>query len=346
MAIMMDSRGNISLSDDKSEAKRIANLRAIADAKAKKDGGDMDWVPWATGASGFLLAHTIASSLLEKSEEEKRKSSKMGNMISSILPYLIGAAGAYGGYALGDSIIKKGQAGGADLPNPDQADKRINITGDVRRAMELESDWPVWWGRILQTVGGAGSAYGGKHIFQAADPLGKTTKAWNKYVQDRGEYDALATNHKNAYNRQISSIKRDNAPYEAMIAADSEILNGSGTLTPAYKKEVEQRIIDNKAKIKDIPEMNEMVKQPPARVLSRREHLKRGVKSVGFGLPFLLAGAYITGKNQEQNARFAKLKNRVRKAGISDEMMQEEVGRVKGPSLIDRGLRYLGITDD
>lgn len=63
-----------------------------------------DWMPWVLGGGGALLAHSLASSIMEPSDDEKRKESVWMRLLRTLVPIGVGAAGAYGGYALGESM--------------------------------------------------------------------------------------------------------------------------------------------------------------------------------------------------------------------------------------------------
>ena len=84
----------------------------------KKDEGN-SWIPWALGGGGALLSHAIASSLFDDSEEDKRKESLWMRLLRTLIPLGVGAAGAYGGYRLGESLnngtMKLGES--FDIPN-------------------------------------------------------------------------------------------------------------------------------------------------------------------------------------------------------------------------------------
>lgn len=66
--------------------------------------GGMDWLPWVMGGGGALLAHSLASSLFGGSDEDRRKQSVWSRLLSALVPLGVGALGAYGGYALGNSL--------------------------------------------------------------------------------------------------------------------------------------------------------------------------------------------------------------------------------------------------
>lgn len=72
---------------------------------------DFDWKPWATAFGGGLLMHTLASSLMNnKTDEEKRRESIWERLLSAVIPLGIGGLGMYGGYRLGQSMNKSGEA--------------------------------------------------------------------------------------------------------------------------------------------------------------------------------------------------------------------------------------------
>ena len=63
-----------------------------------------NWLPLALSGGGALLAHSVASSLFDKSEEERRKESIWSKLLGTLIPLGVGAAGAYGGYRLGEVL--------------------------------------------------------------------------------------------------------------------------------------------------------------------------------------------------------------------------------------------------
>ena len=63
-----------------------------------------DWAPWAMSAGGGLVAHAIASALVDKTENEKRKESVWSRLMRTLFPIGAGVAGAYGAYKLGKGI--------------------------------------------------------------------------------------------------------------------------------------------------------------------------------------------------------------------------------------------------
>lgn len=72
---------------------------------------NFDWKPWATAFGGGFLLHTLASSLMNnKTDEEKRRESIWERLLSAVIPLGIGGLGMYGGYRLGKSLSKEGEA--------------------------------------------------------------------------------------------------------------------------------------------------------------------------------------------------------------------------------------------
>ena len=115
-------------------------------------GGDLskDWSNWAFAGGGGLLAHAIVSSILEKSEEEKRKESPWMKLIRVLAPIGAGAAGAYAGYNLGKGLGKSAQTAAGPVRFYD-ADAAGQDKADTAGVQEAGS-----WGSYL---GGLGSGY-------------------------------------------------------------------------------------------------------------------------------------------------------------------------------------------
>lgn len=84
-----------------------ARPQGSAQAKARelaleaKNGGDGDWSKWIGATGGGLLGYSIMSSILDKTDDEKRKESVWMRVLRELANLGVGAAGAYGGYLLG-----------------------------------------------------------------------------------------------------------------------------------------------------------------------------------------------------------------------------------------------------
>lgn len=135
--------------------------------------GDLsnNWSNWALAGGGGLLAHAIVSSLLEKSEKEKRNESPWMKLIRVLAPIGAGAAGAYAGYNLGKGIGKSAQTASGPLRFYD-ADVAGQNKEDTAGSQELGS-----WASYL---GGIGSGYlglrGAKDWYRISDAQRKLPK--------------------------------------------------------------------------------------------------------------------------------------------------------------------------
>lgn len=125
-----------------------------------------DWSNWAFAGGGGLLAHAIVSSLLEKSEKEKRNESAWMKLIRVLAPIGAGAAGAYAGYNLGKGLGKSAQTASGSVRFYD-ADAAGQDKADTAGVQEAGS-----WGSYL---GAAGSGYVGA----------KNAKKWYDIVAAR-----------------------------------------------------------------------------------------------------------------------------------------------------------------
>lgn len=64
-----------------------------------------DWLPWALGGGGALLAHSLGSSLFANDSPEKRRSESVWQkLLRALAPVCIGGLGGYAGYALGKRL--------------------------------------------------------------------------------------------------------------------------------------------------------------------------------------------------------------------------------------------------
>lgn len=95
-----------------------------------------NWLPLALSGGGALLAHSVASSLFDKSEEEKRKESIWSKLLGTLIPLGVGAAGAYGGYRLGEVL------GGKPLVKTSQAKATNDWTRVTSDSGEIKVDTP------------------------------------------------------------------------------------------------------------------------------------------------------------------------------------------------------------
>ena len=84
----------------------------------------IDWTRIALAGGGGLLAHSIASSLLEKSEEEKRKESIWSKVLRTVLPIGAGVVGAYAGNEAGKGLGKIGAANEKPNVEPKEVETR------------------------------------------------------------------------------------------------------------------------------------------------------------------------------------------------------------------------------
>lgn len=84
---------------------RIDADNARAAEAAKQKGGDFDWRQLGMMAGGGLLAHALASSLVDnKSDEEKRRQSIWERLLAGIIPIGAAGLGAWGGHYLNTKI--------------------------------------------------------------------------------------------------------------------------------------------------------------------------------------------------------------------------------------------------
>ena len=84
---------------------RIDADNARAAEAAKQKGGDFDWRQLGMIAGGGLLAHALASSLVDnKSDEEKRRQSIWERLLAGIIPIGAAGLGAWGGRYLNTKI--------------------------------------------------------------------------------------------------------------------------------------------------------------------------------------------------------------------------------------------------
>lgn len=142
---------------------------------------NMDWLPWVMGGSGALLAHSLASAIVDGDGSTKQKESAWERLVKTLIPLGIGAAGAYGGYQLGESL-KTAQVtnnvpdyttvyinGKPRALDPELADRLPELqreqakadplealTGDISDK-ELGAAWSHWGGKSLMGAGGAGA---------------------------------------------------------------------------------------------------------------------------------------------------------------------------------------------
>lgn len=86
--------------------------------KDKGIGIPKDWLNLAMGGGSALIAHSIASSIFDKPESDRRKDSIWSKVLASLIPIGIGAAGGYGGYKLSEKLFGN--------PNAKSAQARTN----------------------------------------------------------------------------------------------------------------------------------------------------------------------------------------------------------------------------
>lgn len=88
----------------------------VPDNSKKEDGNGVDWLPWISAGGTGLIAHAIASSIFDDDDKEKNKS-VWYRLLKTLIPLGAGAAGAYGGYRLADSMkmAQDTSAGGDDF---------------------------------------------------------------------------------------------------------------------------------------------------------------------------------------------------------------------------------------
>ena len=104
---------------------KAMSIDNAAAATAKKSlppsqGGNFnpDWLRLALATGGGLIAHSLASSMLDrKTDEEKRRESIWTKLLSAMIPLGAAGLGAWGGYALGGKM-KTAQAGSSGLVGP------------------------------------------------------------------------------------------------------------------------------------------------------------------------------------------------------------------------------------
>ena len=109
MAVVNITPEGITTPDGKPVVNTIAKRKPVEPILSSPGGGfekneGNSWIPWALGGGGALLSHAIASSLFDDSEEDKRKESLWMRLLRTLIPLGVGAAGAYGGYRLGESL--------------------------------------------------------------------------------------------------------------------------------------------------------------------------------------------------------------------------------------------------
>lgn len=104
----------------------------------------IDWTRIALAGGGGLLAHSMVSSLLEKSEEEKRKESIWSKVLRTVLPIGAGVLGAYAGSEAGKGLGKFGAANEKPKAEPKKE--------ETRQYAAKELKWNSGPGKTSKTV--------------------------------------------------------------------------------------------------------------------------------------------------------------------------------------------------
>lgn len=119
---ILKSQGARPVKKDWSKVNLAAAVRSQDDKEVgtdnskKVDGDGGDWIPWISAGGTGLIAHALASSLFDDDDKEKNKS-VWYRLLKTLVPLGAGAAGAYGGYRLADSMktAQDSSAGGNDF---------------------------------------------------------------------------------------------------------------------------------------------------------------------------------------------------------------------------------------
>lgn len=119
--------------------------------KDKGIGIPKDWLNLAMGGGSALIAHSIASSIFDKPESERRKDSIWSKVLAALIPIGIGAAGGYGGYKLSEKLFGNQNTKSAQVRTndwtrltSDSGNIRVDVPkeyeGDVEKLLDLLSE--------------------------------------------------------------------------------------------------------------------------------------------------------------------------------------------------------------
>lgn len=138
----------------------------------------IDWTRIALAGGGGLLAHSIASSLLEKSEEEKMKESIWSKVLRTVLPIGAGVVGAYAGNEVGKGLGKIGTANA----KPNAEPKKV----ETRPFPAKELEWDTGPGTSSRTVVPRDSAATAEDVLKSwkGHPA---AKYWDEMVPARSD---------------------------------------------------------------------------------------------------------------------------------------------------------------
>ena len=115
---------------------------------------DFDWSDIALMAGGGLLGHTIASSLLDKTEEQKRREGIWSKLLRTLIPLGVGGLGVYAGKKLGD-MFKAGAAATIDDAIKEQ-EKNVSAIQNGADSARIGSWWRYGEGFIPASIAYSG----------------------------------------------------------------------------------------------------------------------------------------------------------------------------------------------
>lgn len=118
---------------------RAANAEATAKANQGPKGFDVDWKRLGMMVGGGLLAHTLASSLMNnKSDEEKRRESIWERLLAAVIPIGAMGVGAWGGKYLHSKMAAADEGTGFVFDdNPAKTNSFYQISSNLPRARAL-----------------------------------------------------------------------------------------------------------------------------------------------------------------------------------------------------------------
>lgn len=241
----MSRLGFVEIPDEDSRAHTVQRRVEAADASAAQGGGSsFDWKQMGLMAGGGLLAHSLASSLLNnKTDEEKRRESTWERLLAAILPLGAAGLGAWGGHYLHSKMaaagyVMDGQTNRLDRISADLSLARDTLNkaveaagGDVEELPlgprvslvtrkdlipEAEKRQQNAYDRSLGTGIGAagtgiGTAWAGKKWWDYAKQEANAAEAHKVLAEQEAAQRAMADYQQNAaqYNEQIATKERE-----------------------------------------------------------------------------------------------------------------------------------------
>jgi hypothetical protein len=203
------------------------------------DLSDVDWNKWLLAGGSGLIAHSIASSLADKIRSKRgEKKSLWRDILADIMPIGAGAAGAYGGYVLGDKMKTAGcYEKTAQEATPGKYGPITGSWDKSKQVADADKDENAPWDPKAIGIGAASipaaaiGLYGGlKNINYLRNTLGaikadggqdldlsKDLDA-RRYRAARVQNDARTRMLKELSEREVSEAKAQRAAFEAAEA--------------------------------------------------------------------------------------------------------------------------------